>query len=51
MYSIHPFNYYQSMRVKNPFLYFSPYMQKEMRESYLSLGKLKFFSEVEYDQE
>ena len=39
----HTFQFYQSMRIKNPFLYYTPFMQKEMHSSYLAFGKDKFF--------
>ena len=39
----HTFAYYQSLRIKNPFFYYNPYLQKEMHQSYLALGKNKFF--------
>ena len=39
----HTFTFYQSMRIKNPFLYYTPIIQKEMHSSYLALGKDKFF--------
>ena len=37
------FNYYQAMRIKNPFLYYTTITQREMNQSYLALGRDKFF--------
>ena len=45
----HTFTFYQSMRIKNPFLYYTPLIQKEMHSSYLALGKDKFFKGDSYD--
>ena len=43
------FTFYQSMRIKNPLLYYTPLIQKEMHSSYLALDKDKFFKGDIYD--
>lgn len=40
----HTFTFYLSMRIKNPFLYYTPIIQKEMHSSYLALGNDKFLN-------